>query len=161
MKLFSLLAFLISLPAFASKPVIALHDLTFATGTGIEDIQFLFGGDEEQISGIIDKDAVRKQIQGNMLGVYRCYAANFPDAKKVGKITVKMELKGAKDPTSTVQRSPREVRVIASDFDSKEFGNCVAEHWSRIPMPLATEGTVSEVVMPILARLRATESVSP
>jgi len=157
----SLLFFVISLPAFASKPVIAQHDLTFATGTGIEDIQFLFGGDEEQISGIIDKEAVRKQIQSNMLGVYRCYAANFPGSKKVGKITVKMELKGAKNPTTTAQRSPREVRVIASDFDSKDFSNCVAEHWSKILMPLSTEGTVSEVVMPILARLRATESVGP
>ena len=50
MKMVFVLLFFISTTAFASKPTIARHDMTYASGTGIEDIQFLMGGDEEQIS---------------------------------------------------------------------------------------------------------------
>jgi hypothetical protein len=159
--LISIFIFLFSISAQAEKPVIARNDLTFATGTGIEDIQFLFGGDEEQITGIVDKEAIRKQIHTHMLGVYRCYAAHLRDSKKTGKIVVDIELKAAKSALNASSRKPKEVRVLSSNFDSKDFSNCVAEHWSKIPMPTSTEGTTSEVIMPILARLRATDSLHP
>jgi hypothetical protein len=153
------LLFLMSSSVFASKPTIARRDLTYAAGTGIEDIQFLMGGDEEQISGIVDKEEIRRLIHTNMLGVYRCYASNLKDSKKTGKITIEIELKTAKNQASTKNQKPKEVRIRSSDFDSKDFSNCVAEYFSKIYLPTSTEGTTTEVVMPILARLRATDTL--
>lgn len=148
------LSILVGVPAFASKPVVARHDLTFATGTGIEDIQMLFGGENEQISGIIDKKEVRRTFLNNMLGVYRCYSEYYHDAKLEGELNVHFTLKPGKSRTK-----PTNIKVSSAVLSSKDFTDCVEKYWSKIRMPAPTEDTISEVTMPILARLRATDSL--
>lgn len=155
MKILSVCLFaFFSSSASASKPVVALHDLTFATGTGIEDIQILFGGEEEEISGVIDKTELRRTFLNNMLGVYRCYSAYYHDNKLEGKLTVHFTLKPGK-----TQTKPTNVKVSSADLSSKDFTECVEKYFSKLAMPAPTEDTVSEVTMPILARIRATDSV--
>lgn len=144
----------ISFSAFGSKPVVARHDLTYATGTGIEDIQILLGGDDEEISGVIDKTELRRTFLNNMLGVYRCYSTHYHDDKIEGKLDVHFTLKPGKALTKPVN-----VKVSSADLSSKEFTDCIEKYFSKLSLPAPTEDTVSEVTLPILARVRATDSL--
>jgi|GEM_PF-5688221 len=155
MKIFvAAVLLLCSWAASASKPVVALHDLTYATGTGIEDIQILFGGEDEEISGVIDKTQLRRTFLNNMLGVYRCYSAHYHDDKVEGKLNVHFTLQPGK-----AEARPTNVKVSSAVLSSKEFTDCVEKYFSKLSMPAPTEDTVSEVTMPILARVRASDSL--
>lgn len=136
--------------AHASKPVIGINDLAYSKGTGVEKVQFLIGGPEEEMTGAVDQEAVRRVFRTSMLGTYRCFSQHYgADSEKTGRMIIRMTL------TPGVRRP--KVDVQTTDFDSKEFLSCVQEHWRKTQMVEPADGKTAVVIMPILARLRSVE----
>lgn len=139
-----------SFVVFASKPRSGINDLADSRGTGVENVQFFFGGTGESIKGDVDAKAVMESFRSNVLGQYRCFSATYGGhSKATGLLLVHMRL-----PAGASEATPQEVQVDSKGLDSPQFIDCVKSYWSKVKMAAPTSGDAAVVNMPIRAYLR-------
>lgn len=145
-----LLGLVFSFVVFASKPRSGINDLADSRGTGVDNVQFFFGGTGESVRGAIDDKIVMQAFRSNIIGQYRCFAAAYGgNSKATGVAFVRMTM-----PAGATEAAPQQVVVDSKDLDSAQFLDCMKSYWSKVKMPAPATGEPATVVMPIRAQLR-------
>lgn len=145
-----ILGFVFSYVVFASKPRSGINDLADSRGTGVEHVQFVFGGHGQFIQGVDAKDAIQI-FRSHVLGQYRCYSANFGgQSRAIGTIYVRATIPAA----DGGEAIPSQVEVDSKEFEAPDFLDCLKAYWSKVKMPAPTISGAATIVMPIHAQLR-------
>lgn len=149
-----------SLITYASTTFISGTDDLYARQTGIKNIQFVMGGDKEEITGEVDKDAIRRSFMANIKHHYQCYSRFYGgDSEKTGFSILRFDLD-----TSVPTYDPKAGNVAPSNLtiesiglDDPRFINCIKNEWSKVKMMAPpNKGMVATVAMPIEGRRRPT-----
>lgn len=144
------LMFVFSFLVFASKPRSGINDLADSRGTGVENVQFTFGGAGALMKGAIDSKAVIKSFRSNIIGQYRCFSATYGGSSRAtGTLYVRVTV-----PPGASEVAPQQIQVESKDLDAPEFIDCVKTYWSRVKFAAPVDGSPAVIVMPIRAQLR-------
>lgn len=145
-----LLGIVFSFVVFASKPRSGINDLADSRGTGVQNVQFWFGGSGESLEGALDEKAILQTFRSNVIGQYRCFSTTYGgQSKAVGTLYVRINL-----PPAAGRVAGSDIRVDSTELNSPEFLDCLKTYWSKVKLPPATDGGAGSLVMPIHARLR-------
>lgn len=120
----------------------------FGSGTGFGDkgkVQIDAGGSEEEFTGSIDKEAVRRVVKSALAQFKACYEREYRmNSKLEGKVVVQWEIH-----EQGVAKNAKIVRV-KSTINNASVEECVKNRMMALKFPEPPPGTAAEVTYPFI-----------